>query len=751
MIALAIVCLAHGATLWNPFVYLDFYNLAPLRNVSSSETFWIDTLYACFLSPLSQPLVQYSYAIDMLSGTIQSPAVFHAMNVILHMCNCVLLLLLTFKLAGRLKAEGRLSVDPYVVAGATAILFACHPITSEAVGYVSARSGLLVTFYYFAALLAFLKGFFADEVKDGLVGYGFSYAFAILAVLSNPQGITIPAAMLLLAVLFKPAGQTVKSWVGERPFEFFALLLVALVLPLVSLLKYEAPIGNGFGLEALPLPAYLATQCKTLLTYYLRCTIAPFGLSLDPPITVATGFSDPLALLGAVVPVSALVLVYVKRNSPLIAFALGFFVLGLLPDFIVTQPEILSDRRFYLPLASICILAGLLFASVLSKRGKAVIVAGLLLIAALIGLTNWREQAWKSDLTLWQAAYDMNKQSDRSRAMRIWAMSISGKAEDASKAALQEIKTNPNKAVLNLVLGQWYLALKDYPNAAKYFKAGLAVAAKQNLSPEIIWQMQSGLALASLNNGDMETAKKYAEEAVRVQPNSARLHMILGKYYMSKDQPQQAFQELQKSYLLDRFNGEILEPLARSAIGCGEKEHQELGYQIARRASVVMPGHDAILLQAYGALETGRIHEALLLAERYLEMGKPKADIYWIMYGAFKVSKQTKLAEEARQKALNMDPTLPKRMRLYLNAPIKVPTVKKKDGAKGTKGAPDNKKTGTQGSLDDKTSSSSPADAQAGSGTTPKVEHTSADSKATAKPPSNVDSKANTSEAKPGK
>lgn len=724
MIALAIVCVAHGATLWNPFVYLDFYNLAPLRDVSTSETFWVDTFYTCFLSPLSQPLVQYSYAIDMLSGTIQSPAVFHAMNIILHMCNCVLLLLLTFKLAGRLKIEGRLAADPYVIAGAAAMLFACHPMTCEAVAYVSARSALLVTFYYFAALLAFLKGFFADEIKDALIGYGFCYTFVILAVLSNPQGITIPAAMLLVAVLFKPAAQNVKSWVGDRPFEYFALLLVALVLPLVSLLKYVAPIGNGFGLEALPLSAYLATQCKTLLTYYLRCTIAPFGLSLDPPMTVATGFTDPLALLGAVIPVSAVVLAYIKRNSPLISFALCLFVLGLLPDFIVAQPEVLSDRRFYLPLAAICMMAGLLFATVLEKRGKAVVIAGVVLLAGMVGLTNWRDQAWKSDMVLWQAAYDMNSGSDRSKAMRIWAMSVSGKAEDASKVALEELKTNPNKAVLNLVLGQWSLLVKDYPNAARFFKAGLELAAKQSLSPEIIWQMQSGLAQSSMLTGDMETAKKYAEEAVRVQPNSPRLHLILGKYYLSKDQPQQAFQELQKSYVLDRFNGEILEPLAISAIACGEREHQELGYQIAKRASIVTPGHDAMLLHAYAALETGRIHEAVLLADRYMKMGKPKPEIYWILHGAFKVlsktdSKQTKLAEDYRKKALELDPDLPKKMRLYLNAPIKIPVVNKKAGEKDEKGkagaapssssAPGSAPSSTPGSAPSSTPSSAPS------------------------------------------
>lgn len=670
----AVIFAAYLFTLWGGYVYCDSFNLTPFRTVT--REWWESLLYMlsdAFVEPLSQPLVRATYATDIAFGTISSSAVFHGDNLCLHIANCMLLFVLTVKLVGLHNQQRRkIDLDPYAVGAGTALLFACHPLTSEAVAYVSARSALLVTLNYFAAILCFLRGFHAKAIKDSLLGYGFCYFFMLLAIWSGPQGLTAAASMIFLALLVKPREVTVPKWLTTRPLELFSIFLVAVVVPFVLLIKYKAPIGNGFGLEILPAAQYIATQCKTLLTYYLRVIFVPVGLSLDPPYSTASGFTDPLAIAGALVPFGIVALAWNFRRRLLIAFPLMLFVVTLLPDFLLPQPEVMSDRRMYLPLAALCIPFGVLFARALEKNHKATIAATSILILSLIGLTNWRNYAWQEEYRLWGDAYNMNKTSERSRIMRAWGLSR-GKLTEAEKLALEEIKVYPNSALLHLVLGKANIAMKKYAEAKEYYKKALELADKQNLSPEVVWEMQYGMAFASLQTEDMETANEYAELALRVQPNNAVLHLIKGEYFLTQDNPQAALVELNKAHTLDRYNPEVLAPLARAAIGCGTKEFQDLGYQAATLAAKVHNSNQTPILQAYAALETGRVHEAMMYLDKYKANNKLTPEYYYLLYGVLKRLGSDKEASQAYKIATAVDPKITKKIRLYLNRPIIFP------------------------------------------------------------------------------
>ncbi len=679
LIALTVFA-SYAFTIWFQYVYCDMFNLSPLRVVE--DWFWSNLLTDLFTTPLSQPLVRATLAIDMQSATIMSPAVFHCVNILIHLANCILLYCLVYQLTNQYNKLNKEDADPYVVGACSAILFACHPLTCESVAYISARSALLVTFNYLAALLFFLRGFLAKEITQGVIGYALCYFFICCAIWSGPQGLTAAGAMLVLAMLLKTKKESWKTWVMDRPLEIFSIVLVATVVPWVLLLKYTAPIGNGFGLASLPPAAYIATQCKALLTYYLRVAVVPLGLSLDPPYAFASNFADPLAILGALVPFVFLGLAWRYRNSLLVGFSCAFFVLALLPDFVLVQPEVFSDRRFYLPLLALCIPAGLFVFRMAEKRLMATIGAGVLLVCGLIGLTNWRSIGWQNDFQLWQGAEAMNKASERSQVMLVWSQFKAGQLEQANEKAKAAIKQYPDSAILNMVLGKYANAMKDYKEAQKYFQKAADLAEKQNLSPEIVWDLKYGLAYSYLYTGDLKKAYDLADAAIRFQPNNSTLHLIKGKYYLSVDQPQAAFLELQKAYILDRYNPSVLEPLARAAIGCGTKEHQDVGYEIAKRAYRVTDDPQMLVLQAYGAVETGHIHDVFKYLSMYLKFNKPTAEVYYILYGAYKKLNLKAESDMSLQIALKEDPDIRKKMRLYLNRPL----VKPEPSSKGEEG-----------------------------------------------------------------
>src|SRR5262245_5475234 len=141
----------------NPFVYDDYHTVV---NNTSLER--LSDLRAIVMHDVTRPIVNLSYAIDrQLFG--RGSLGFHRTNLALHALNVLLL----FVLARRLYSEVRLKADttyaasgfsrtstPTLMAFAAALLFAVHPMMTEAVGYVSGRSELLCGVFFLLALMA---------------------------------------------------------------------------------------------------------------------------------------------------------------------------------------------------------------------------------------------------------------------------------------------------------------------------------------------------------------------------------------------------------------------------------------------------------------------------------------------------------------------------------------------------------------------------------------------------------------------
>ncbi len=677
-VVVAVVLASHLQCLWNDFVYMDRFNLWPLIAILDWPKFWLETLTQCLVSPLSEPLFKATLALDVQGVRMRYPSVYHAINLSLHLCSSLLVGGFVFRLARyQLKIfKDNFNFDPYFAAAIAACLFASHPITCESVSYISSRSTLLVTFYYLASLHCFLTGFLTSEIMRGLVGYGLGYFFVILATWSSAQGITAPAAFLALTVLMKPEKETYKNWLLDRPYEFFAQLFLALVVPFVLCVKYVAPIGNGFGLEKLSLFTYVLTQGKLLITYYLRVFLVPFGFSLDPPDIPNEMLQQVFSWIGLFIPALFIFLAVKFKNKLLVSFSLVLVVLSLLPNFIMVQPEVVSDRRFYIATAALCTIAAYFLSARFLDKPRVLAGISVAIVLLFCGLSNWRTYYWHDDSRLWGQALKLNPQSQRCQVMDAWATAFSGKLDDGARKAFslyeKQGESTKNRAILDLVLGTQRLQRKEYEGARKFFTEGLSLADKQNLSSEIIWEMQAGLAEASLKLKDYETARKYANEAVKIQPNKSNLHLILGWCYLNENNPNAAFLELQQAHLLDRFNADVLVPLARAATGVGTEQMQDLAYKISKQARQIFGTNDELLLTcAYCALESGHLEECLVYLENYNKSDNPRnAEYYYLFWGLYKRLGWEKQADDVLVIALKMDPDVRKRVKLFLNHKI---------------------------------------------------------------------------------
>ncbi|MEZ4490197.1 MAG: hypothetical protein R3F51_21685 [Cyanobacteriota/Melainabacteria group bacterium] len=245
--------------------------------------------------------------------------------------------------------------------------------------------------------------------------------------------------------------------------------------------------------------------------------------------------------------------------------------------------------------------------------------------------------------------------------MYAWALEFNGSMEEGFKVASDAYKKDKDNVILDLILGTYLVVDKQYAEAYKYFEQGVKLAEKQNLSQEILFKLDSGYAEAAMKTGRFDTAFKYAEKALRIQ-KTAKLLYIQGVCYLSKDNPHGAFMKLQESYLLDKFNPDLTEPLTRAALGCGTKQLQDLAYNMSKQTYKVHGSEPRMaLLRSYASLETGRLGEALKFVNLYLSSQKANAESYYLLYGINKQAGKDKEAEFFLKLALASNPNIRKR------------------------------------------------------------------------------------------
>ena len=147
LVFLALLTVAvYGNSLVNGFVWDDEFiivNDPAVRDPSGAATLMFSP---DVVKPYYRPLNRASYLLDYrLFG--MRPAGFHAVNVLIHLLNVLLLYLLGLRIFR--------SAAPAVLAAA---LFAVHPVNAEAVNFLSARNTLLCLFFVLSSILVFHQG-----------------------------------------------------------------------------------------------------------------------------------------------------------------------------------------------------------------------------------------------------------------------------------------------------------------------------------------------------------------------------------------------------------------------------------------------------------------------------------------------------------------------------------------------------------------------------------------------------------------
>ena len=454
IVLLGLVCYANA--LGNGFVFDDsaYITSAPVRDLAIGEILGANWLGL----DIFRPLTLLSLGCDFLLYG-QSPMGFHLTNTLLHVINGLLL----YALVRQLVSDGRAALWATLV-------YICHPLQTEVVGWVSARGDLLASSF-------FLSGFIAYLHRRRTM----SCALYAASVLSKETAVILPVVLLLHACWLEGADEgwpaRVMSWC-KRHWGYGVALGAVLALRYLALGDAEAsdgPASTNF-LAGLDIASRWATVVAIWARYVLLMAM-PVRLSADysfasiPPVTSPL---DPWFIAGLVVVAASVALAWRTRSRRL-AFVTAFLWLSFLPvsNVFVLAPSGMAERYMHLGLvaATLAIGWGVAWSARLRSLWPLGVVAVLLLSAATIS----RNRDWRSDFSLFSAVLERYPNNARAHDNLAHSYHRRGDFARATHHYQRAINLQPTRLRAHFNLGMLNSQARRYEAALASFKTALAL------------------------------------------------------------------------------------------------------------------------------------------------------------------------------------------------------------------------------------------------------------------------------------
>jgi tetratricopeptide (TPR) repeat protein len=343
-----------------------------------------------------------------------------------------------------------------LTAAVAALLFAVHPLVTEAVCEPTFREDLLVAACTLGALLLAMRHDPAAPGIDRWRALGCS-GLCLLAVASKESGIAAPAVLAVYWWLFR-RDEPRAFWqvaVGGGAAAASAFLAARFLLEPATSAIFEAKPQYPGGSFA----TAMAIEPR-ILALYAQLVVLPVNLCADYGIYSVRHLPLPVAL--AILAVLVAAAVFAIRADRRMALAVALIVLPLVPvSNLFPIYRAAADRYMYLPMAGVALAVGWLLdgpwlAARPRLREKALIAA-----MAAIALLGYgcieRQKVWASPLALWEDTFRKHPLAYTAASGLGEALRDVGRLPEAERASREAIRLSEGKrgdpwAVLALIL-----------------------------------------------------------------------------------------------------------------------------------------------------------------------------------------------------------------------------------------------------------------------------------------------------------
>lgn len=491
-----IVATTFGSSIDHEFVTWDDTILITENPIVQTPNFNnVAKAFSSYDPELYIPLTFVSYQINSLVCGL-SPSCFHATDLVLHTLNAVLVYALLSSFIGS-----------DFLALLLALLFAVHPLNTEAVVWASARKDTLSTLFFLSALLAYIRTRSAERSCGWLIA---SIAFFMLGLLAKVSIIMLPVVLLLVDVLEQRRDYK-KMIIEKVPY-------VALCI----LFGIVAIIGKSSVLESTSLMEKILMAMRSTM-FYLTAFVFPIDLSVMVPYSGKISLTQPaFALSATALLIAFITIVALQKKYPTLLFSSLFFILMLAPSFTNFAKGgdiyVASDRYAYVPMLGLLLLIGFALQSFLEKskttrifqsRQRVLVGVLILILGISLKLSSAQAKTWKNSEALFTHTISLYP---RARA-----------------------------AVTNL--GMEKLKKGEYLEAIKLFDESLQI--KNDVS------VRANRASALYLGGDTASAKKEYIAILKDNPTLAEAHYNLGNIARREQRTEEAIQYYKDAITID--------------------------------------------------------------------------------------------------------------------------------------------------------------------------------------------------------
>jgi hypothetical protein len=405
-----VVLICYANSLYGEFQF-DDYNVIVNNPRVHSWASWLEGLTLGI-----RPLLKASYTLNWTLGT--GVFGFHLSNLLIHLANTYLVYLLAREFVRRQWQAETLRNAPFLAA----LLFAAHPIHTEAVSYVCGRSTSLMTLFYLAGLYIYVSGRLQQNKIKVLIVTPLLF---IISLSVKETAVTFPLALLLWEYT---CGGSWQPTLRQQWPNWLVLFLGTLVFLFSH--SYASQIERSADFNSLQGNA--ATQLAAF-AYLIKQWAFPFVLNIDTDLKLQHDFSAswlPLIFFAAIFTL----MLSCWRRRPWLSFALAWAILQLIPlHLFLPRLDIANDRQMYL--AGWPLLLALVIELTLWLKVRALHITLAALLLVFTSLTVLRNRDYATEIALWE----------------------------------DTVKKSPNKAQVHNNLGYAYLLAHRYVEARREF------------------------------------------------------------------------------------------------------------------------------------------------------------------------------------------------------------------------------------------------------------------------------------------
>lgn len=508
-----------------------------------------------------RPLVNLTLAINYAADGLGIRG-YHVTNLAIHVVVGLILFGVIRRALALPRIPSGLASNADNLALASVLLWALHPLNSEVVNYLTQRSESMMGMFYVLTVYSSIR---ALDRNAGLRWTLIAIVASAAGMASKESMVTAPIMIMLIDRILVFGSWRESLWARRGLYTGLAASWVVLGALLWNVPRTSAGLGSGTSSWV-----YLLNQAQ-IVPRYLGLVFWPRALVLDYGLPRALTISDVwlgLVLMGAL---AALTLVALWR-WPKIGLLGAWFFITLAPasSVVPVSTEVGAERRMYLPLMALVVLAVLAAHALLerwrltpapaglsgartAKPGPAIVIPSLLLAAACAGMVAGialRNREYGSRLTMAQTVVE-RWPNGRGHFQLASELITAGRHDEAMVQFRESAKDFPGAL---FALGTELVAAGDLDGGT----AALEGFIKAQPEHAVVIAAREMLSRVYLNQGKLDQAGEHLRLLIDRVPSHAGARRLMGDLRLRQNDPVGAVVEYRESLRIQPGQAETL-------------------------------------------------------------------------------------------------------------------------------------------------------------------------------------------------